>query len=64
MPDLRITNSNVTTARSTLFDIEYRFRQFSPLPEKPESQTTSIYLDRRCMNDPDPSIKKGQVDLV
>ena len=56
MPELRIKNSNLTTG-STLFHVEYGFRQ-----EKPKSQTASIYLDRRCMNDPDPSIKKGQVD--
>ena len=58
MPDLRITNSNVTTG-STCFMLG---ADSDSLPEKPESQTASIYLDRRCMNHPDPSIKKGQVD--
>ena len=35
MCDLQITNSNVTTDDSTLFDFEYRFRH--SLPEKPDS---------------------------
>ena len=60
MADLRITNSNVTTILAVPYFM--LSTDSDSLPEKPESQTASIYLDRRCMNDPDPSIKKGQVD--